>query len=250
MMPLIWALGAFIAAATTIHVVSIIVAVVRCRPPRRVAWPVTMPPVTIIRPACGMENHLELTLRSTFVLNWPRYEIVFCVAAANDPALPLIERLMAEYPHVNARLLVGNDVISDNPKLNNIAKGWRAAKHETIVIADSNVLMPAGYIRRLLAARQADTGLVCSPPIGADPVGFWGEVECAFLNTYQARWQYTADTAGMGFAQGKTMLWRRTELERAGGISTLASELAEDAAATKVVRQAGLRVRLVDAPFA
>ena len=81
------------------------------------------------------------------------------------------------------------------------------------------------------------------------PAGVWAELECAFLNTYQARWQYLADTLGAGFAQGKTMLWRRAVLQQAGGIEALARDLAEDAAATKVVDAQGLRVRLVDAPF-
>ena len=45
------------------------------------------------------------------------------------------------------------------------------------------------------------------------------------------------------------MLYRRSELEKAGGIRALAAEPAEDAATTKLVRAAGLRVRLVDAPF-
>jgi ceramide glucosyltransferase len=116
-------------------------------------------------------------------------------------------------------------------------------------MADSNVLMPRDYLQRLLAGWRADTGLLCAPPIGCMPDGFWGEVECAFLNTYQARWQYAADTVGLGFAQGKTMLWRRTDLERAGGIRALGAEIAEDAAATKVVRRAGKRVRLVDRAF-
>src|SRR5262249_58247505 len=57
-------------------------------------------------------------------------------------------------------------------------------------IADSNVLMPADYIQHLFASWQADTGLVASPPIGSRPQGFWAEIECTFLNTYQARWQY------------------------------------------------------------
>jgi ceramide glucosyltransferase len=74
-------------------------------------------------------------------------------------------------------------------------------------------------------------------------------VECAFLNTYQARWQYAADSVGFGFAQGKTMLFRRDILDSQGGIAALASELAEDAAATKVVRDAGLRVRLAGPSF-
>ena len=122
--------------------------------------------------------------------------------------------------------------------------------HDWIVIADSNVLMPRDYIERLFASWRADTGLVASPPIGCRPQGIWAELECAFLNTYQARWQYLADALGFGFAQGKTMLWRRADLERAGGIAALAQEVAEDAAATKIVRGAGLKVRLVDRPFA
>ncbi len=131
--------------------------------------------------------------------------------------------------------------MSTNPKLNNVLKGWRAAAHQWIIIADSNVLMPRDYIQRLFANWRADTGLVASPPVGCRPDGFWAGLECAFLNTYQARWQYLADAFGFGFAQGKTMLWRRADLERAGGIAALAEEVAEDAAATKIVRGAGLQ---------
>ena len=72
---------------------------------------------------------------------------------------------------------------------------------------------------------------------------------CAFLNGYQARWQYTADSLGWGFAQGKTMMFRRRDLAAAGGLLALGSELAEDAAATKLVRTMGLRAQLADAPF-
>src|SRR5690606_15027840 len=105
------------------------------------------------------------------------------------------------------------------------------------------------YVQRLLARWRPDSGLVASPPVGCDPLGFAAELECAFLNTHQARWQYAADSLGFGFAQGKTMLWRRADLDRAGGIGALAGEVAEDAAATKLVRHAGRRVHLVDAPF-
>jgi ceramide glucosyltransferase len=86
--------------------------------------------------------------------------------------------------------------------------------------------------------------------VGSHPLGFWAELECAFLNTYQARWQLSADAIGFGFAQGKSMLWRKSDLDAAGGIGALALEVAEDAAATKIVRQRGLCVRLVDRPFA
>jgi ceramide glucosyltransferase len=116
-------------------------------------------------------------------------------------------------------------------------------------MADSNVAMPPDYVQRLLSGWRGDVGILCAPPIGCLPAGFAAELECAFLNTYQARWQYAADSLRTGFAQGKTMLLRRCDLERAGGIQALASEIAEDAAATKTFRGLGLRASLVDAPF-
>jgi ceramide glucosyltransferase len=242
----------FLIATTSVHVASIAIAALRLR--RSAAGDARpfqkLPPVSLVRPLCGIDNYAADTLRSTFALDYPRYEILFCVASANDPVIPLIETLLATAPAADARLLVGDERVNNNPKLNNVLKGWRAAKYDWIVLADSNVLMPRDYLERLFGSWRADTGLVASPPIGSQPQGLWAELECAFLNTYQARWQFIADAFGFGFAQGKTMLWRRADLERAGGIETLAKEVAEDAAATKIVRSAGLKVQLVDRPFA
>jgi ceramide glucosyltransferase len=245
----IWAAAAFCGVTVFIHLASIMVAGVRCRPVRAIAPPAGMPPMTIVRPVCGLENFLDETLRSAFELDYPDYELIMCVAHGDDPVAPLVRRLIAEHPHIDARLLVGDERVSSNPKLNNCVKGWNAASHGWIVLADSNVLMPRDYLQRLVARWDASTGLVCSPPVGIRPQGFAAALECAFLNIHQARWQYAADTFGLGFAQGKTMLWRRAELEAAGGIRVLGEDTAEDAASTKVVRAAGLKVRLVDAPF-
>ncbi|MEA2985564.1 MAG: ceramide glucosyltransferase [Alphaproteobacteria bacterium] len=237
------------AMLSLIHLSTIFVAIARCRPHEAAEPLAYAASVTLIRPLCGVDNYCVETLRSSFALDYARYDILFCVANGKDPVVPLVERLIAEHPGVSARLLIGDERISRNPKLNNICKGWEAASGEWVIIADSNVLMPPDYVQRLLGAWLPDTGLVCSPPIGCLPSGLWGELECAFLNTYQARWQYFADSVGLGFAQGKTMLWRREDLNRAGGLRALAQELAEDAASTKVVRDAGMRVRLVDCPF-
>ena len=251
MTPLILAAAVFAFSVTAFHVASIAVAIGRFRrPPRLAALSSQLPPVSLVRPLCGIDNYAADTLSSTFALDYPRYEILFCVASAKDPVVPLVERLIADHAGVQARLLIGDERISTNPKLNNVLKGWAAAAHDWIILADSNVLMPPNYIQRLFASWRDDTGLVASPPVGCRPDGFWAELECAFLNTYQARWQYAADAAGSGFAQGKTMLWRRADLDRVGGIAALAREVAEDAAATKIVRGAGLKVRLVDRPFA
>jgi ceramide glucosyltransferase len=242
--------GAICAVLTVVHLASIGLAAARFRRGDRLPPPSgPADPVTIIRPVCGLEPFIEETLASGFALHHPEYELIFCAERPDDPAVEVVRRLMAEHPGTAARLLVGVDRISGNPKLNNCAKGWRAARHDWIVLADSNVLMPPDHIRRLMSSWRPDTGVVCSPPLGTRPDGFWAEVECAFLNTFQARWQYAAEGVGSGFAHGKTMLLRRGLLEAKGGIQALAAEVAEDAAVTKLVRDAGLRVHLVDTPF-
>jgi ceramide glucosyltransferase len=207
------------------------------------------PPVSIVRPVCGLETHSELTLRSTFELDYPDYEVLFCVQKKNDPIIPLLEKLVAGQPEGRGRILVGDDPISPNPKLNNCFKGWQAAKHQFIVLADSNVLAPRDYLQQMLVRFTPTVGLVCSPPLGVMPQGMLARLECSFLNSFQARWQFCADAVGAGFAQGKSMMWRREIVEAAGGIAALASEIAEDAAATKLVRAAGMTVTLVDRPF-
>ena len=209
----------------------------------------TLPPVAIVQPHRGVEAFSDETLASIFRLDYPDYEIIFCVLSEADPIVALLKRHIAANPGRPARILFGDHAISNNPKLNNIVKGWNATRRDWIALADSNVLMPPDYLTRLLARWRADSGIVCSPPIGARPQGFAAHLECAFLNAYQARWQYAAEAVGFGFAQGKTMLWRRRTLDAAGGIEALASEIAEDAAATKIVRRAGLCAHLVERPF-
>lgn len=207
------------------------------------------PPVSIVVPSRGVEPFTQETLQRAFSLDWPRYELIFCVAHADDPVVKLINRAIVLFPNVPARLLIGDDRVSSNPKLNNCVKGWEAARNHWVILADSNVLMPRDYVQHLMAAWGTNTGLICSTPIGSRPDGFWAEVECAFLNTLQARWQYAGEALGLGFAQGKSMLWNKPMLDTNGGIRALAAEIAEDAAATKLVNGLGLRVNLVASPF-
>ncbi len=207
------------------------------------------PPVSIVIPARGIEPFTPETLERAFRLDWPDYELIFCVAHADDPVALAIRTTMARFPDITARLLFGDDRISGNPKLNNCVKGWEAARHDWVILADSNVLMPRDYIQNMMLAWRPESGLICSTPVGSRPDGFWAEVECAFLNTLQARWQYTGAAAGLGFAQGKSMLWSKPLLDANGGIHALAAEIAEDAAATKLVNGLGLKVHLVASPF-
>jgi ceramide glucosyltransferase len=236
-------------AALLIHLASIALVWPRFRrddaiPPRK-----AHPPISVLRPVCGLDPELAETLRSSFAALSDADEVIFCVASPDDPALPAIRRLIDEHPQASARLLVGDDRISGNPKLNNLAKGWAAARHDWIVLIDSNVLLPRDYIEVLFARWTPGTGLVTSPPAGIRPAGLWAAVEAGFLNSYQDRWQLASDQLGNGFAQGKVLMWQRALLDRAGGLAALGHDLAEDVASTKVVRAAGLKVRVLARPL-
>ena len=238
---------AFAAAALSFQLFSSGLAIYRCRRQRPAAVPRHRPPVTLVRPLCGLEHFSEATLRSSFTIDYPDYEILFCVADADDPILPLARAMVAGHPSHDARVLVGEEAVGANPKLNNMAKGFRQSKHQHIVFADSNLFTPPDYLDQLMAALETGAGMVSAPPAGYAPLGFWAELECAFLNTYQARMQYAIDTLGHGFAQGKTLCFHRADLDH-GGLAQLAAEPAEDAAATRMMQAKGRTIRLAG-PF-
>src|SRR3984957_13155888 len=128
MTALILVLAFFCIAATAIHIVSVVIVAFRFRRAgQRTIATVNrpFPPVSLVRPLCG--------------LDFSGYEVLFCVAPSKDPVVPLVEDLIAEHPAVNARLLFGNERVNNNPKLNNMLKGWHAARHDWVVFADSNV---------------------------------------------------------------------------------------------------------------
>lgn len=208
------------------------------------------PRITLLRPVCGLDEFEPETLESSFTLNYPDYEIIFCCARADDPVCAFLRGLMARYPHRDAQLLIGDDRITGNPKLDNLFKGWEAARGRFVAMVDSNLLLPPDFLDQLVDARTPDCALVSSPAVGARPRNLWGSLECAFLNGHQARWQLAADSLGMGFAQGKTLFVEKAWLDAAGGLAALGSDLAEDVAFTKLVHARGQKVRVVRHAFA
>ncbi|MEY4696480.1 MAG: hypothetical protein RIT14_908, partial [Pseudomonadota bacterium] len=104
------------------------------------------PFISLLRPVCGLDRFDPHTLATSFRLDYPDYEVIFCVACGNDPVVPVVRRLIADHPEVDARLLIGETRISANPKLNNLEKGWKAARGEIVVMADANLLLPHDYL--------------------------------------------------------------------------------------------------------
>ncbi|TPW30009.1 glycosyltransferase [Martelella alba] len=208
------------------------------------------PSITVMRPVCGLDPSDVETLESTFLLDYPDYDIIFCAARADDPACAALRTMMARFPERPARLLIGDDRETGNPKLDNLLKGWPEAGGRFVAMVDANLLLPPDFLETLLLAWTPDCALVSSPAAGTRPENLWGSLECAFLNGHQARWQLSADSLGLGFAQGKTLFVEKAFLDRAGGLVALGSDLAEDVAFTKLVRADDKKVRLAPHAFA
>ncbi|MCW5696084.1 MAG: glycosyltransferase [Bauldia sp.] len=240
---------AALAVTAVAHAGTLAIAAVRLlRRPKRPDFGDKPPAVSILRPMKGLENHLEECVATSFRLTYPRYEVIFCIEDEDDDAVPMVRRLMAAHPSVDARLIFGRERVGANPKLNNLVKGWHAAKHDWIVMSDSNALLPPDYVEGLLVRWGADTGVVSTAAAVTRPEGFAAALECAFMNALQARWVLAADSVGMGYALGKTLMYRRAALDALGGLPRLAEQAAEDIASTHVMREAGLGIRLAQQP--
>ena len=148
---------------------------------------------------------------------------MFCAPRRDDPAVPLVQRLMADHPWRRRPAADRRRAGQRQSQTQQCAS--RAGARPPIdwsSLSDSNVLMPRDYLQRLLARWRRDTGLVCFAADRLRPDGFWAEIECAFLNTYQARWQYFADSLGVRLRPGQdACCGASADLEAAGGIRAL-----------------------------
>lgn len=244
------ALGfAFIAFTTFAQLLSVAVVIVRVR--RRIQRkPVDdAAKVSLLRPLRGLENFIEEEIETSFTLGYPNLEIIFCVDEETDPVVPVVRRLISRYPEVDARLLIGRDRISGNPKVNNLWKGWLAATADFIILSDSNALLPTDYVETLFDRLGPGVGVVSHATVSVRPEGFAADLECAIMNSYQARWALAGDSLGRHYALGKTLMWHRQTMEAVGGYEILGHEAAEDIASTRALRRIGLTARLALKPL-
>ncbi|HEX3495739.1 MAG TPA: ceramide glucosyltransferase, partial [Methylocella sp.] len=115
-MAMAYAAAWFCLFLTFLNVVSMGIGAIRARPrPAPLPPPRAAPGVSVIRPLCGLDNFCEETLESSFRLDYPTYEIIFCVALPGDPVLPLVQRLIAKYSDRASQVIVGDEKVSANP---------------------------------------------------------------------------------------------------------------------------------------
>jgi ceramide glucosyltransferase len=236
---------------STGYLVLLLVASTRFRLRRRrivACSPEQMPAATIMKPLCGLEPRLEENLASFFVQDYPEYEILFGTRDASDPALDVVRRLCARYPHVRVKIVFSGEPDKPNAKVCTLRKMFAAASYEYVVISDSDVGVEPDYLRRVVAPLLDDKiGLVMCLYRGVPTGGFWAGLEALGMSVEMTAGVVAAASAGeVDFALGPTMATRREVVERVGGIGALAEYCADDYVLGNLVAKSGRRVVISD----
>lgn len=108
----------------------------------------TAPGVSILRPLKGIDPRMYECLESTFLQKYPKFEIILSIADENDPAVDIAKEIIKKYSDVDARIIIGDERIGQNPKINNLIRSEREAKYDILWILDSNICISQGCIER------------------------------------------------------------------------------------------------------
>ncbi len=243
----IWLAGAWWIAALGTYLVTTLLALWYFR--RQPAVPAhALPPVSILVPMRGLDPELEVNLDALFGQVYGDFEVLASVADAADPAISLVRRIMADHPLRAPRLLVGDVAIGRNPKVQNLMRIYDLARHDLVLMCDSNVQLRPTALAEMAAQFAPDVGMVSAVAVAVRPGNFVAELECAMLNGYGARWQTAAAALGLGVAVGKILFVRKGDLDRVGGLAMAAPHPCEDRAIDNALRGIPRRVVMAHAP--
>lgn len=209
------------------------------RAPPRPNSPLTnLEPVTIIRPIKGIDPELLSCLELSFLQNYPhdKFQILFCVGEATDPAIPILEMLVNKYPDIDAQILIsgqGKDYYGPNPKVNNLAKGFLRAAYDLLWIMDLNVWASPDVLANLVLAMANNTN--CGDPVSklgrevrlvhhvplalavnGTRLGMGSLLDEMFLFTSHSKFYVSLNNLSIApCVNGKSNMYRRSDLDHA-----------------------------------
>lgn len=210
------------------------------------------PAVTVLKPLHGDEALLEQALASVFAQDYPDLQIVLGVQDSRDPALAVVARVQARFPDRDIAVVVDTTVHGINRKVGNLINMYREARHDVVVIADSDVCWAPDLLGRLVGTlAEPGTGMVTALYAGLPASGtLTGLLGMSWISHNFLPGALMARVLGRQDCLGATTALRRETLEQIGGLRALADHIADDNVLGRLVQAQGLRVRLADAVVA
>lgn len=208
------------------------------------AAPSTSPPVSILKPLCGVDDGLVANLATFAALDYPVYEVLLGLRSADDGAFAAAREAVRRWPG-RFRIVFQRGEPGGNPKVNQLITLARAARHDLLVVSDSNVRVEAGYLAGIAALLDdEEVGLVTHPIVGVGEASVGSLMDALHLAGAIAPGVVAAKRlGGRDVVVGKSMAFRRRDLEALGGFEVVKDVLAEDyVLGVMVSRRLGKRV--------
>jgi ceramide glucosyltransferase len=215
---------------------------------RRVRTPSSQPaqPITVLKPLCGAEPGLYENLRSFCLQDYPQYQIVFGIQDEADPALQIVARLIQEFPTLPMDVVVSGKQHGSNRKISSLINMVPRARHDVLMIADSDALVGPDYLSSMVAPlSDPGVGLVTCVYRGMPTSKVWSRLGAMYVNEWYMPSVLLARMFGhREYASGLTLCLRRATLQAIGGLRRLSNHLADDYELGALVRATGLRIAL------
>ena len=228
------------------YVVAIAAAIRFFRRERTKTLPESWPPVSILKPVLGVDFATYDNFASFCRQNYPDYEILFCVNDLSDSAVPVIQKVAADFPGRRIRILSGAHQLGTNKKVNNLALLAKEAQHDILVQSDGDVRVGPNYLRELVAPfKDPGVGVVSCLYRGIAQPNLGAELEAVGAASDFLAGALVADwKEGVTFALGASVATTKSWLAKIGGYESLANLLADDYEIGNRVHKAGGKVLL------
>lgn len=203
-------------------------------------------PVTLLKPVYGLDPEMLDNLRSFCRQDYPSYQIIFGVQDKNDLAIPVIEKVIKEFKEVDVSYIVNPKIYGSNRKVSNLINMYPTAKHEYILIADSDMRVPENYLSRVMPAfSDSDVGAITCLYSGSAKSKVASSLNAMFINAWFLPSVLISKLLQpINYCLGATMIVRRTLLDKIGGFHALSNYLADDYMLGKLVSDLGYKIHL------
>jgi ceramide glucosyltransferase len=205
------------------------------------------PAVTMLKPLKGFDAATEDCLRSWFAQDYTGpIQMLFGIAAADDPAGEVVRKLLKEFPERDAQLIVCGQSLGANGKISTLAQLEPLAKHEIVVVSDADVRVPPDFLANVIAPlRESEVGLVNCFYRLANPTTLAMQWEAIAINAdFWSQVLQSKSLKPLDFALGAVMVARRRQLEEIGGFKSLVNCLADDFQLGNRIARKGQRIVL------
>jgi ceramide glucosyltransferase len=207
------------------------------------------PPISILKPLKGTDPEIYECLRSHCLQDYPEYEIIFGASDPNDPAIATVKRLQSEFPANRIQLIVCPKILGANIKVSNLAQMLPLARHDHLIVNDSDIRVERSYLRRVIAPLADPTvGMVTCLYRGVAAPSLGSRLEALGISTDFCAGVLAARQleGGMRFGLGSTLAFRRGDVQPIGGFESFADYLADDYELGRRIADLGLKVELSD----